>query len=298
MSLLKAEQFFKTQLQNSNFQIHPGKTIQYGLQYIVIHEKEKFPVNIYYSKKKGVSYIIGGSNQSEIKKKLQQLLGLEIEPLATKPDWNVWLGTDESGKGDFFGSLVCAGFVCKKAMVNQLRILGVKDSKLLKDREIEEISREIIARFKPFIEIVILTPEKYNELYYKFSLQNKKLNELLAWMHTRIIKNLFSLHKFDGVLIDKFTTKKVIMQSFKTLPEVDIILQEKAEQDVAVATASIIARYHFLQTMKMLSKTYQMDFPKGANRKVIQFAKNFIERYDKETLIKVAKIHFKTYQEL
>jgi len=74
--------------------------------------------------------------------------------------------------------------------------------------------------------------------------------------------------------------------------------QVKAERDLAVAAASIIARYLFLKNMKSLSDEYKIELPKGASKKVIKKAQAFSNEYGKDKLRDVAKIHFKTYNEI
>lgn len=285
-------------LQNSDIQIESVKDINYGVQYRLTTEKNHVSLNIYYSEKKGISYVVGGTEKNPLKQRLMKLLPKVADNPQNFHQWEQWLGSDESGKGDFFGPLVCVGFVCKKVMIPQLKNLGVMDSKKLKDTEIKRIAPALQSRFRPFIEVIILKPEKYNELYKNFTQQKKKLNELLAWMHVRILKNSYQKTQFDGVLIDKFTSERVIRKALKDLPKVEMILQEKAESDVAVAAASILARYHFVNQMEKMEEKFQLKFPKGANKKVIDAAREFSKKMGKERLNEVAKLHFKTYQEI
>jgi ribonuclease HIII len=285
-------------LKNSDIHIESAKEINYGIQYRLTSENHKISLNIYFSEKKGISYVLGGSDDNPLKNRLKKMLGMQESETIENKKWSCWLGTDESGKGDFFGPLVCAGFICKKVMINQLKGLGVADSKVLKEQDIKRIGKALQARFQPFIEIIILQPEKYNELYKNFSEQKKKLNELLAWMHVRILKNSYQKMQFEGVLIDKFTSERVIKNALKDLPKIEMILQEKAESDVAVAAASILARYHFVNQMEKMEEKFQTKFPKGANKRVIDTAREFSQKYGKNRLNEVAKLHFKTYNEI
>ena len=72
----------------------------------------------------------------------------------------------------------------------------------------------------------------------------------------------------------------------------------KAEQNIAVAAASILARARFLEKLSNLSSEYEIDLPKGASQTVIENAKKFVDMHGKETLRKVAKLHFKTTTEV
>ena len=107
----------------------------------------------------------------------------------------------------------------------------------------------------------------------KFRQGNKKLNEMLAWMHARVILNLNEKHKFEGAVVDKFASDRVLTGSLKDMKGVKLIHKVRAEDDIAVAAASIIARYHFLNSIKLISNKFQLEFPKGASAKVIEIGR-------------------------
>ena len=274
------------------------KEIDYGVQLKFSKIEEEIPLNIYFSDKKGISIVIGGTPNNKLRPLLQKILDQKIDPVQTDHNWKLWAGTDESGKGDFFGPLVVCGFICNKAMLPTLKMLGVKDSKLLKDGDIEKIAKQLYARFFGNVETIILHPSKYNELYEQFRKQNKKLNELLAWMHGRVILNLKKNHKFEGAIVDRFASDKTLLSSLKDLKKIKLQHRIKAEDDLAVASASIIARYLYLKKMKELSEKYDLELPKGASEKVVKTASEFVVKYGKEKLAEVAKIHFKTFQQI
>ena len=94
------------------------------------------------------------------------------------------IGTDESGKGDYFGPLVVAGVFVPDNQKDALLELGVKDSKRVTDNRAQKLSDQIRAGYTHTL--VVIGPEKYNELYTKF----KNLNKLLAWAHSRAIENI------------------------------------------------------------------------------------------------------------
>ncbi|MDO9529487.1 MAG: ribonuclease HIII [Syntrophales bacterium] len=274
------------------------KEINYGVQLKFTSGKNEISLNVYHSAKKGISNVIGAAPDNPLKPVLQKILNLEIDENPLEHRWQVWAGTDESGKGDFFGPLVVCGFICRKAMLPSLIKLGVRDSKQINDKEIEKIAKQLFARFMPNIETIVLLPAKYNELYQKFRDSNKKLNEMLAWMHARVILNLNKKHDFEGAVVDKFASDRTLLSSLKDLKEIKLQHKVRAEQDLAVASASIIARYLFLKNLKELSKKHEIEFPKGASTKVIQVANEFSSKYGKSKLSEVAKIHFKTYNEI
>src|SRR3990170_3074878 len=106
------------------------------------------------------------------------------------------IGTDESGKGDYFGPLVIAGVSCNLELEEKLKALNVRDSKVVSDNQVKVIA-EKIKQISPF-NLVVIGPEKYNQLYDKM----KNLNKLLAWGHARVIENLLnsSTTKVDHVI--------------------------------------------------------------------------------------------------
>ncbi len=284
----------------SNFRLtlSDEKEISYGVQLKFEKGDKDIPLNVYYSKKKGVSAVIGGSPKNPLRTILQQILQQEPDTAQNDHNWKIWAGTDESGKGDFFGALAVCGFIVRENNIAELKKIGVKDCKLLSDFEVIKIAEKLYENYKDNIEVLILQPAKYNELYAKFRQGNKKLNEMLAWMHARVILNLNAKHKFDGAVVDKFASDKVLTGSIKDMKNIKLIHKIKAEEDIAVAAASIIARYHFLKSIKMLSRKFQLEFPKGASEKVIKIGKEFVGKFSKDRLSEVAKIHFKTIEKI
>ncbi|MBI1824048.1 MAG: ribonuclease HIII [Nitrospirae bacterium] len=203
-----------------------------------------------------------------------------------------WIGTDESGKGDYFGPLVIAG-VCLNAKIGEiLTALGVKDSKKMTDKKILDlfplIQKEALAS-----EIVAISPEKYNDLYKKM----KNLNFLLAWGHARVIENILIQIECQSALTDQFGDKSLVEKALMARGK-KIVLEQRpgAEEDIAVAAASVLARGEFLQKMENLSKKEGVLLPRGASEKVVQTATALFHRKGMEGLNRVAKIHFKTTQ--
>ncbi len=274
------------------------KEINYGVQLKFIKDKNEIPINIYSSKKKGISAVIGGSLTNPLRTLMQKILQQKPDAIKNDHNWKVWVGTDESGKGDFFGALAVCGFIVRIEDVPKLQELDVKDCKLLKDADLIKIAEKLYKSYKNNIEVLILQPAKYNELYAKFRQGNKKLNEMLAWMHARVILNLNEKHKFEGAVVDKFASDRVLIGSLKEMKNLKLIHKVRAEEDLAVAAASIIARYHFLNSIKLISNKFQLEFPKGASAKVIETGKEFVEKFSKDRLNEVAKTHFKTIEKL
>ncbi len=208
------------------------------------------------------------------------------------------LGVDESGKGDFFGPLCIAGAYVNESVVKAWKDVGIKDSKhISSDRRIKELA-EIITKTPGCITSVVpIGNEAYNRLYLKM----KSVNTLLAWGHARVIENLMSQkHRMNPppvrAISDQFAySKDTVAKALMSLGrEIELVQRHRAEEDLAVAAASILARNEFVTRLGALEKQYGMELPKGASAAVDAAAKAFIENHGAENLPKVAKMHFRT----
>jgi ribonuclease HIII len=206
-------------------------------------------------------------------------------------------GIDESGKGDFFGPLVIAGVYVDREIARRLLSLGVTDSKKIgSDKKIRQLADEIDQTPGLAANVVLIGPEKYNLLYEKFS----NLNDLLAWGHARVIENLLLLKPdCKRSLSDKFANERVIQRALmKQAREIQIDQQTKAESDIAVAAASILARDKFVRWMEIRSKALGITLPKGVSAAVKSAARAVIEKGGRDALQAIAKMHFRTSAEV
>ena len=262
-------------------------------------QKQKLTVNAYTSGKllvqgRGAKEFVEFTIEPEIVGEAKLGYDEVINPEMFQPH----LGIDESGKGDFFGPLVIAGVYVDGDLPRRLLDLGVKDSKLItsdrKALEMADAIKELITldRFN----VIVLSPEKYNELYVKF----RNLNSLLAWGHASVIENL--LTRWPGcprALSDKFAHESLIRRALKEHGKKIVLEQKtKAESDVAVAAASIMARAAFLTRLKYLGEKLGVTLPKGASGLVKAAAKEILEKSGPDALKSVCKFHFKTYREV
>ena len=283
-----------------NLQIIERKRINYGLQLVIGYQEPRLPVNVYWTPKNGLKAVPGGSKDNILKPVLEEIIPtlFDSNPAIRIHSWQSWLGTDEAGKGDFYGALVVAGFHADRDVLPLLKEMGVRDSKLIPKREIESIAHDLYKRFNERIGTVVLKPESYNKLYLDFRQQGKKLNELMAWMHGRVIIDLLQRRGEKRVLIDKFTTDKKLLQSLKELQKVELLQVPRAEADPAVAAASIIARYHYLVSLKQLSSKYKIPFKSGSGAESIKTGVTFAGQYSLARMKEVAKIHFNNYTKI
>lgn len=198
------------------------------------------------------------------------------------------IGTDESGKGDYFGPLVVAGVFILDEQQKVLAELGVKDSKRLSDNRVREFADLIKRGYKH--SLVVIGPEKYNELYSKL----RNLNRILAWAHSRAIENLLEEVHCTLAVTDQFGDKVYVLNALmKRGRNIELIQRPKAEEDLAVAAASILARAEFLKRLYFLSQDIGIDLPKGSPPFVVETGIELAKAHGVQVLDKVAKKHFK-----
>lgn len=211
-----------------------------------------------------------------------------------------WIGTDKSGKGDYFGPLVSAAVYVNDQILERLAALGVKDSKLLSDKRARELAERIRITCKDRFSEVVITPEHYNRLYEDFQKEGKTLNHLLAWGHYRALENLLAVVECENIIVDQFANEHYLRSRlFAKNParKLNLIQMPRAEANLAVAAASIIARDRFLAWLENMAMKYG-HLPKGASAEVVQTARAIVARRGKEELRMIAKLHFKTTQQV
>jgi ribonuclease HIII len=202
------------------------------------------------------------------------------------------IGIDESGKGDYFGPLVIAAVFVDATTQGELRLMHVRDSKKISDGRILEMAPDI--KIICPHSIIAIGPQKYNELYAKI----KNLNRLLAWGHAKALENLLQRGvTCERAISDQFGDVRLILNALQEKGRTIVLEQRtKAESDLAVAAASILARAEFLLRLKRLSGEVGTTLPKGASSAVELAAKMIIKKHGRERLESVAKMHFKTTQ--
>ncbi len=203
------------------------------------------------------------------------------------------IGIDESGKGDYFGPLVIAAAFVTPVIQQDLVLMQVRDSKKLSDARVAEMDPHI-RRLCPH-SIVAIGPLRYNELYAKI----KNLNRLLAWGHARALENLLQQVDCNLAIADQFGDERLILDALQEQgKQIQLVQRTKAESDVAVAAASILARAEFLQRLHRLSQELNTMLPKGASPAVELAGRMVIKKFGQGRLNAVAKLHFKTTQQI
>src|SRR5438045_9069203 len=222
---------------------------------ICFAQKNKLSVAVY---EKGPKVLVQGRGaeefvQFELEPKVLGQAKLGYEEVHSPEMFEQHFGVDESGKGDFFGPLVISGAYVDRGIARKLVDAGVVDSKrITSDARIRALADTIRKTSLGLVETVLIGPAKYNELYDKFG----NLNRLLGWGHARVIENL--LGKKPGCprsLSDQFADSRVINASLRTHGrKVAIEQRPRAESDIAVAAASVVAREAFINWLERKSK--------------------------------------------
>lgn len=208
-----------------------------------------------------------------------------LNPILMREEgFDYFLGSDETGKGEWYGPLVVVVTALTPEEIVKLRILGVKDSKTMKTTKIIETARKVMGMEIPYRSI-LLNPASYNKLYLEFENEGKSLNDLMAWAHSRIIHELLGKLEYNQaqVVIDRFDQKR----TENRLGEFDenrvkVIQKTGAETETPVAAASIIAKYLFEREVHGLNEKYELDLKNMSPGEI-----------NPEILPYVAKIHFK-----
>jgi len=262
-------------------------------------EKEKTNVVFYESGKlvvqgKGTQEFVEFVLEPEVLKEAR--LGYEavLNPELLLPR----IGVDESGKGDFFGPMCVAGVYVNEAVITAWKDAGVRDSKnISSDKKIFDLAKLIKATPGCVTTVVPIGNEAYNRLYATM----RSVNPVLAWGHARVIENLLGQrHRMNPLPVraisDQFAASKAVVEkSLMTLGRsIELVQRHKAEADVAVAAASILARDEFVQRLAGLGKECGVELPKGAGANVDAVAKELIARHGVEGLARMAKMHFRT----
>ena len=200
------------------------------------------------------------------------------------------IGSDEVGTGDYFGPVVvCAAYVNIED-IKFLEELKVKDSKQITDDYIRKIAPTIAKKID--YELLVLSNKEYNEKYKTI----KNINKIKAIMHNKVLYTLHQRHSdCNKIIIDEFAKENSYFNYLKEVTNVErnLIFTPKAEnKNMAVGAAAILARFTFLEIMDKLSDKYHEPLLKGAISEVDKQAERLIEKYGKEVLDDIAKLHF------
>ncbi|MEI6562584.1 MAG: ribonuclease HIII [Verrucomicrobiota bacterium] len=274
-------------------------------------EFEPKPYTLYYGKKgkvnvavyeKGPKVVVQGKGTEEfVTFRLEpEILGeakIGYEEVHAPEMFAPHFGIDESGKGDFFGPLVIAGAYVDAQIARDFKQAGIQDSKKIgSDARIRSLAKMIRETPGVVLTVVEIPPLKYNALYEKIG----NLNRLLAWGHARAIENLLEQRPdCPRALSDQFANPALIQRALMAKGQkIQLDQRTKAESDLAVAAASIIARERFIGWLERAGGKHGVTLHRGVSAQVKSVARELVASHGPGILREVAKTHFKTAQEL
>ena len=208
------------------------------------------------------------------------------------------IGSDEVGKGDYFGPIIVTASYVNKNDISFLEDLGVKDSKKITDEKILQIAPTIIDKIPH--ESIILSNEEFNSYVNK----GYNMNKINSMLHNRAILGLLKKDNFsyDMVVMDQFTPARNYFGYLKDIGDNifrKITFTTKAEDKcLSVACSSIISRYLFMKEMDKISKEIDKVLPLGAGVIVDEAGKDLVNKHGKEILNKIAKVNFKNTEKI
>ena len=208
------------------------------------------------------------------------------------------IGVDESGKGDFFGPMCIAGVYVNAGVIEAWKGAGIRDSKnITSDAQVARLAKVIRETKGCVWNMVAIGNEAYNRMHAA----NGSVNRILAWGHARVIENLLAQASrmvppprraiSDQFAASKDVLERALMKAGRTL---ELVQRHKAEEDIAVAAASILARDEYVTRLRTLGEQHGAELPKGASDRVEEVARELVARLGSEALGKVAKMHFRT----
>ncbi len=266
---------------------------QYCFEVTVSNESDRIKLLVYFGKK-GIKSVIQGNKDLPLYQEVSDkvfgpaLFENKIEEIGEP---SRYIGTDESGKGDYFGPLVIGSVFVNPETLKSLKKIGVKDSKELSDNSIKYIAGEIKKVIKNQYSIIEIKPKKYNELHSKV----KNVNRILGWAHAKALENLLEIVDCQEAVSDKFGDESLIRNSLQEKGK-SILLHQftKAERFTAVAAASILAREKFIDWFEIQNKKLGMILPKGAPAGIEKYAIQIKKQFGDKILNDLVKLHFKT----
>jgi len=205
-----------------------------------------------------------------------------------------WIGTDEAGKGDLFGPLVVAGFLAEQSVRRELERLGVRDSKELSPGRIRELAEMLNRRWPKRCKVVPIGPERYNKWYAELAKEGKVggINILLGWGHATAIKDLLEREeRVEAVVVDRFGGEGRLKRYLPAGFAPRLLLRPKAEDNIAVAAAALLARDAFDRALDRMGN--ELGFrPHAGSGAPAQRDLKRLKAERPEDLARFVKLHF------
>jgi ribonuclease HIII len=283
-------------LREEGAEVAASRPIDHGTQYDLVRNGESAKLNVYRTGK-----VSTGGKASKLMEVLEGWRtgegragrGGSRAPAGPMPalDGTPRLGIDEAGKGDYFGPLVVAGVrVAGGEMAAELREIGVRDSKTVGVLGARPMAERILGAVGPEnVRVVVLGPEEYEARRTAAG----NVNDLLGEVDAGIIHELKD--EVELIVVDQYAKGARARLASSVPPGVRLEVRPRAEDDAAVAAASILARARQLDEVDRLSETVGFRLPLGATH-VLDAGRRVVQERGRRELDRVAKTHFATTQ--
>jgi ribonuclease HIII len=279
-------------LDREGVEIAGSRAIDHGTQYDLARDDETAKLNVYRTGK-----ISAGGRASGLRDLLENWRTSQTSVGGTKAragerpilDGTPRLGIDEAGKGDYFGPLVVAGVrITHAETARKLQEIGVRDSKEIRATGISRISGRILeAVGRNNVHVISLLPPEYESRRAAAGNVNRLLSELDATIMGKLVGEV------EVVVVDEYSRSARAYLEPLVPDGVRLEVRTKAEDDAAVAAASIVARARQLEEMERLSGRVGFGLPLGATH-VVGAGRRVVRELGEDGLAEVAKIHFAT----
>lgn len=285
-------------LDTEGAEVAASRPIDHGTQYDLVRNGETAKLNVYRTGK-----VSTGGKASRLMEVLEgwrtgqgKAGGSRTRvPSGPRPglDPTPRLGIDEAGKGDYFGPLVVAGVrVTGAEMAARLREIGVRDSKTVGVLGARPMAERILeAAGSENVRVVVLGPEEYEARRRAAG----NINDLLGEVDAGIIHELKD--EVELVVVDQYAKGARARLAPAVPTGVRLDVRPRAEDDAAVAAASILARARQLDEVDRLSEEIGFRLPLGATH-VLDAGRRVVRERGEDGLAKVAKIHFATTKQV
>jgi ribonuclease HIII len=264
------------------------REIDHATQYFLERGPESVLLNVY-----STGTVIAQGPSSEFKDLLEERIpaqkGVRRGSSGPRPvlDGTPRVGIDEAGKGDYFGPLVVAGVrITGMEAAEELQRSGVRDSKTLSVAAARLMADRILGAVgSQNVRVVALSPREYEARRSAAGNVNRLLDEVDAGIIGELRDGV------ELVVVDQYATSaRERLQPF--VPEgVRLEVRQRAEDDAAVAAASILARARQLEEMDRLSERVGFPLPRGSTE-VIEAGRRVVREAGEEGLDDVAKTSF------
>lgn len=282
-------------LEEHGVKVAGSRRIDHGVQYRLVRGGEEATLNVYDTgrvleggKAAGLRELLRGwreRRQGGPARRFRASAAPGPNPLPR-------IGIDEAGKGEYLGPLVVAGVRISGATDDlRLRELGVRDSKALsadRARRLAGAIREELG--EEAVCVLSLAPPEYER---RREAAGGNVNRLLAELDLEVVGVLMD-EAVRAVVVDSFGERARSYIEGRLPPGLRLEVRPRAEDDVAVAAASVLARARYLEEMEELSRRVGVALPRGSSERALEAARRVYEERGEEGLAEIAKLHFAT----